>query len=44
MALPVTGTDWARRVGITRRRSGSSSAACQSLQARLKEVAQRHFA
>jgi DNA-binding transcriptional LysR family regulator len=44
MALPVAGTDWARRVGITRRRSGSRSAACISLQASLKVVAQRHFA
>jgi LysR family transcriptional regulator of gallate degradation len=44
MALPVAGTDWARRVGITRRRSGSRSAACISLQASLKAVAQRHFA
>lgn len=44
VALPVVGTDWARRVGITRRRSGSRSAACLSLQASLKVVAQRHFA
>jgi hypothetical protein len=44
MALPVAGTDWARRVGITRRRSGSRSAACTSLLASLKTVAQRQFA
>jgi DNA-binding transcriptional LysR family regulator len=43
-ALPVAGTDWARRVGITRRRSGSRSAACTSLLASLKTVAQRQFA
>jgi len=43
-ALPVAGTDWARRVGITRRRSGSRSAACTSLLASLKTVAQHQFA
>jgi hypothetical protein len=43
-ALRVAGTDWARRVGITRRRSGSTSAASKSLQEGLRQVAQRHFA
>ncbi len=42
-ALRVAGTDWARRVGITRRRSGSTSAASKSLQEGLRQVAQRHF-
>lgn len=41
--LRVVGTDWTRRVGITRRRRGSSSPAAQLLIQAIRAVAARQF-